>query len=79
MNGWIMAAICVHNFALEHENFQDIEKDSFFFEECSYQAARGQQSHYDAAAAIESSHSRQILLAQGRRKREELKRALLNE
>lgn len=72
MVGWITAAICVHNFALEHEDVTDFDSDQFFYD-CQSSRAwdRGGNS-------ILTQRSRTEELNRGRAKREILKNALLN-
>lgn len=76
MVGWIVAAICVHNFALDHENMEDYTTDRFFWEGCQDELTLDRQE--DIGGLVESVFVRRDNLTQGKIKRERLKTILFD-
>jgi hypothetical protein len=76
MVGWIVAAICVHNFSLDHENMEDYTTDRFFWEGCQDELTVDQEE--EMGGLVESVHGRRDNLTQGKARREELKTVLFD-
>ena len=71
---WILAAICIHNFALDQEIVGDNTNDQFFTEGCRYEGSLNEGM--EPGGFAETGQVRQANLIRGKEKREELKRAL---
>ena len=74
---WIIAAIALHNFAMEHEGTANFELDEFFKAgQTVVQLDRDDEVHMDITTTSDGDRAEE--LRQGKEKREKIKLDLFN-